>query len=45
MRARRSRAGTTTGLFPPGICIVLIVPAGFFITRGSEEILFPKLRR
>ena len=29
---------------PPGICIVLVVVAGFFISRGYEEILFPKLR-
>jgi peptide/nickel transport system permease protein len=29
---------------PPGICIVLVVLAGFFISRGYEELLFPKLR-
>jgi len=29
---------------PPGICIVLVVLAGFFISRGYEEILFPRLR-
>lgn len=29
---------------PPGICIVMVVVAGFFISRGYEEILFPKLR-
>jgi peptide/nickel transport system permease protein len=29
---------------PPGICIVLLVLAGFFISRGYEELLFPKLR-
>jgi peptide/nickel transport system permease protein len=29
---------------PPGLCIVLVVLAGFFISRGYEEILFPKLR-
>ena len=29
---------------PPGICIILVVVAGFFISRGYEEILFPKLR-
>jgi len=29
---------------PPGICIILIVVAGFFISRGYEEILFPKLK-
>ena len=27
-----------------GICIILVVVAGFFISRGYEEILFPKLR-
>lgn len=29
---------------PPGACIVLVVLAGFFISRGYEEILFPRLR-
>jgi peptide/nickel transport system permease protein len=29
---------------PPGICIVLMVLAGFLISRGYEEILLPKLR-
>tara|TARA_Y100000294_G_scaffold129195_1_gene121000 strand:- start:6 stop:857 length:852 start_codon:yes stop_codon:yes gene_type:complete len=29
---------------PPGICIVLMVVAGFFISRGYEEILFPKMK-
>jgi peptide/nickel transport system permease protein len=29
---------------PPGICIMLVVSAGFFISRGYEELLFPKLR-
>jgi len=29
---------------PPGVCIVLVVLAGFFISRGYEEILFPRLR-
>ena len=29
---------------PPGFCIVLMVVAGFFISRGYEEILFPKMR-
>ena len=29
---------------PPGLCIVLIVVAGFFISRGAEDVLFPKLR-
>ncbi len=30
---------------PPGICIMLTVMSGFFIGRGYEEILFPRLRR
>ena len=30
---------------PPGLCIILIVSAGFFISRGYEKILFPKLDR
>jgi peptide/nickel transport system permease protein len=29
---------------PPGVAIVLVVVAGFFISRGYEEILFPKLK-
>jgi peptide/nickel transport system permease protein len=29
---------------PPGLCIILIVVAGFFISRGYEELLFPKLK-
>ena len=29
---------------PPGLCIVLVVVAGFFISRGYEELFFPKLR-
>jgi peptide/nickel transport system permease protein len=30
---------------PPGVCIMLAVMAGFFISRGYEELLFPRLRR
>lgn len=29
---------------PPGLCIVLVVLAGFFLSRGYENLLFPKLR-
>ncbi len=29
---------------PPGLCIVLVVLAGFFISRGYEELLFPRLQ-
>jgi peptide/nickel transport system permease protein len=36
------------GLFnwfvPPGVCIVLLVSAGFFVSRGYEHLLFPRLR-
>jgi len=30
---------------PPGVFIMLAVMAGFFISRGYEELLFPRLRR
>lgn len=36
--------GSWNWFLPPGICIVLVVIAGFFLSRGAEEILFPKLR-
>jgi peptide/nickel transport system permease protein len=29
---------------PPGLCIMFAVMAGFFIGRGYEELLFPRLR-
>ena len=29
---------------PPGLCVVLLVSAGFFISRGYEQLLFPRLR-
>lgn len=32
-------------MLPPGFCIMLAVMSGFFIGRGYEEILFPRLRR
>lgn len=31
-------------IIPPGVCIMLVVMAGFFISRGYEEMLFPRLR-
>ena len=31
-------------IIPPGLCIMLTVMAGFFIGRGYEELLFPRLR-
>ena len=36
--------GDYNWFLPPGLCIVLVVAAGFFIGRGYEEILFPKLK-
>lgn len=32
-------------IVPPGLCIMLTVMAGFFIGRGAEDYLFPRLRR
>ncbi len=32
-------------IIPPGLCIMLTVMAGFFIGRGYEELLFPRLRK
>jgi peptide/nickel transport system permease protein len=32
-------------IVPPGVCIMLTVMAGFFIGRGYEELLFPRLRQ
>ena len=29
---------------PPGLCIVFVVAAGFFLSRGYENLIFPKLR-
>jgi peptide/nickel transport system permease protein len=29
---------------PPGICIILVVVAGFFVSRGYEEVFMPRLR-
>ncbi len=36
--------GSWNWFLPPGICIILVVVAGFFLARGAEEVLFPKLR-
>jgi len=35
--------GSYFWFLPPGICIMLVVMAGFYIGRGSEKILYPKL--
>src|SRR6267154_335612 len=29
---------------PPGLCIIFVVVAGFFISRGYEEVFMPRLR-
>jgi len=36
--------GLYNWFIPPGICIVLLVSAGFFIGRSYEQFLFPRLR-
>jgi peptide/nickel transport system permease protein len=36
--------GAYNWFVPPGICIILVVVSGFFLSRGYEEVLFPKLR-
>jgi peptide/nickel transport system permease protein len=36
--------GLYNWFLPPGICIVLLVSAGFFISRSYEQFLFPRLR-
>ena len=36
--------GSWNWFLPPGIAIILVVVAGFFLARGAEEVLFPKLR-
>ena len=36
-------SGQYVWFIPPGLCIVLVVLAGFFLSRGYENLLFPKL--
>jgi peptide/nickel transport system permease protein len=36
--------GSWNWFLPPGIAIILVVVAGFFLARGAEDVLFPKLR-
>ena len=36
--------GAWAWIIPPGLCIMAMVMAGFFIGRGTEEMLFPRLR-
>jgi peptide/nickel transport system permease protein len=35
-------SGQFVWFVPPGICIVLLVLAGFFVSRGYESLLFPQ---
>lgn len=36
--------GSWNWFAPPGLCIILVVVAGFFVSRGYEALLIPKLR-
>lgn len=36
--------GQYAWFIPAGLCIVLVVLAGFLVSRGYEDLLFPKLR-
>ena len=38
-------SGQYVWFVPPGICIVLVVLAGFFLSRGYENLLFPQVRK
>lgn len=37
--------GSFYWIIPPGICIMLIVMAGFYVGRGAEEFLYPRLKK
>ncbi len=37
-------SGQYIWFIPPGLCIVLLVLAGFFVSRGYETLLFPQAR-
>lgn len=37
--------GSYSWFVPPGICIMLVVMAGFYIGRGSEKILYPRMNQ
>lgn len=36
--------GLYNWFLPPGVCIVLLVSAGFFMSRSYEQLLFPRLQ-
>jgi len=42
--AQAMMRGAWYWIIPPGLCIMLMVMAGFFIGRGTEEHLFPRLK-
>jgi len=42
--AQAMTRGAWYWIIPPGLCIMAMVMAGFFIGRGTEELLFPRLR-
>jgi peptide/nickel transport system permease protein len=42
--AQAMTRGAWAWIIPPGLCIMAMVMAGFFIGRGTEEMLFPRLR-
>jgi peptide/nickel transport system permease protein len=42
--AQAMTRGAWAWIIPPGLCIMALVMAGFFIGRGTEEMLFPRLR-
>lgn len=37
--------GALYWIIPPGVCIMLLVMAGFYIGRGAEEMLYPRLKK
>ena len=37
-------SGQYVWFVPPGLCIVLVVLAGFFVSRGYENLLFPQVK-
>jgi peptide/nickel transport system permease protein len=43
-QAQAMSRGAWAWIIPPGLCIMLIVMAGFFIGRGTEELLYPRLK-
>ena len=44
-QAQAMTRGAWAWIIPPGVCIMLMVMAGFFIGRGTEDLLYPRLRK